>query len=118
MISGSPPTDRNARTGLFTPPTRTFSARSKISRERLRSRFNRGGAVVMFSRLNLSRLQPACDILGVIGKNDFCPGPLDSRQDFQECSLFILPTLLRRRLVHPVFSADVIGASRYIKRFA
>jgi len=29
MISGSPPTDRNARTGLFTPPTSTFSARSK-----------------------------------------------------------------------------------------
>src|SRR5439155_19021610 len=71
MISGSPPTDRNARTGLFTPPTSTFSARSKISRERLRSRFSRGGAVLMFSRLNLSRLQPACDILGVIGKNDF-----------------------------------------------
>src|SRR5438445_176819 len=69
MISGSPPTDRNARTGLFTPPTSTFSARSKISRERLRSRFNRGGAVLMFSRLNLSRLQPACDILCGISKN-------------------------------------------------
>src|SRR5438132_1180377 len=118
MISGSPPTDRNARTGLFTPPTSTFSARSKISRERLRSRFNRGGAVLMFSRLNLSRLQPACDILGVIGKNDFCSGALEARQDFQDNSLLIQPTLLRRRLDHVVFSADVIRAGRYIKRSA
>src|SRR5436190_1809884 len=118
MISGSPPTDRNARTGLFTPPTSTFSARSKISRERLRSRFNRGGAVLMFSRSNLSRLQPACDILGVIGKNDFCSGALEARQDFQDNSLFIQPALLRRRLDHGVFSADVICADRNIKRIA
>jgi len=52
MISGSPPTDRNARTGLFTPPTSTFSARSKISRERLRSRFNWVALYFIFSRLN------------------------------------------------------------------
>src|SRR5882724_11155995 len=44
--------DGNARTGLFTPPTNTFSARSKISRERLRSRFNRVCAVPIFARLN------------------------------------------------------------------
>jgi hypothetical protein len=37
MMSGSPPTERKARTGLFTPPTSIFSARSKISRERRRS---------------------------------------------------------------------------------
>src|SRR5690349_4024749 len=37
-MSGSPPTERNARTGLFTPPTSSFSARAKISRERYRSR--------------------------------------------------------------------------------
>ena len=29
MKTGSPPTARNARTGLFTPPGMTFSARSK-----------------------------------------------------------------------------------------
>jgi len=34
MIRGSPPTERKARTGEFTPPTRTFSASAKISRER------------------------------------------------------------------------------------
>src|SRR6185437_11942337 len=33
MISGAPPTARNARTGLFTPPTRIFSARAKRSLE-------------------------------------------------------------------------------------
>src|SRR5260370_3784531 len=34
MIRGSPPTERKARTGELTPPTRTFSASAKISRER------------------------------------------------------------------------------------
>src|SRR6267143_6559952 len=38
MMSGSPPTELKARTGLLTPPTRSFVARSKISRERRRSR--------------------------------------------------------------------------------
>src|ERR1700688_1655560 len=33
-INGVPPTARNARTGLFTPPTRIFFARSKSSAER------------------------------------------------------------------------------------
>src|ERR1700728_624512 len=35
MISGSPPTARKARTGLFTPPTRIFCARSKSSEDLL-----------------------------------------------------------------------------------
>ena len=34
MMSGVPPTARNARTGLFTPPTRIFSARAKRSEDR------------------------------------------------------------------------------------
>src|SRR5438445_13506478 len=34
MISGWPPTERKARTGELTPPTRTFSASANISRER------------------------------------------------------------------------------------
>src|SRR5713226_4565016 len=49
MISGSPPTERKARTGLLTPPTRSFVARSKISRERRRSRC-RVGRVALISR--------------------------------------------------------------------
>src|ERR1700751_2524276 len=44
MMSGSPPTERKARTGVFTPPTRSFVARSKISRERRRSRCRLGRA--------------------------------------------------------------------------
>src|ERR1700722_7540173 len=35
MISGSPPTARKARTGLFTPPTRIFCARLKSSEDLL-----------------------------------------------------------------------------------
>src|ERR1700733_14144417 len=34
MMSGSVWTERKARTGELTPPTRSFSARAKISRER------------------------------------------------------------------------------------
>src|SRR5258707_14579773 len=49
MMSGSPPTERKARTGLFTPPTRSFVARSKISRERRRSRC-KVGRVAFISR--------------------------------------------------------------------
>src|SRR5260370_9790960 len=49
MMSGSPPTELKARTGLLTPPTRSFVARSKISRERRRSRC-RVGRVALISR--------------------------------------------------------------------
>src|ERR1700728_730247 len=35
MIKGSPPTARKARTGLFTPPTSIFCARSKSSEDLL-----------------------------------------------------------------------------------
>src|SRR5438270_13903098 len=38
MIGGSPPTDLNARTGEFTPPGITFSARCWALRERVRVR--------------------------------------------------------------------------------
>src|SRR6185437_526724 len=34
MISGAPPTARNARTGLFTPPTRIFPARAAMADDR------------------------------------------------------------------------------------
>src|SRR4030095_1742430 len=49
MISCPLATERNARTGLLTPPTSTFSARAKSSRERLVSRFSFCfGAVIAF----------------------------------------------------------------------
>src|SRR5258708_11359717 len=115
MINGSPPTDRNARTGLFTPPTSIFSARSKISRERLRSRFNRGCAVLMFLSIKLARLQPACGVLGMVGKNDFRSGALHARENLQYDSLFIQPALLRRGFHHGVLSTDVVSPHRNIE---
>src|SRR5438309_4715181 len=52
MISGSAATEQKARTGLLTPPTRTFSARANSSRERLCSRLSFClGAVIAFEFL-------------------------------------------------------------------
>src|ERR1700674_2037286 len=68
--------------------------------------------------IKLARLQPACDILGMVGKNNFSSGALDAREDFQDNSLFIQPTLLRRRFDHGVLSADVVSADRNIKGIA
>src|SRR5216684_1481491 len=50
MMRGSPPTELKARTGLLTPPTRSFVARSKISRERRRWSRCRVGRVAFISR--------------------------------------------------------------------
>src|SRR5712692_8307806 len=65
--------------------------------------------------IKLSRLQPAGDILRMVGKNNFRSGALDAREDFQDNSLLIQPTLLRRRLDHGVLSADVVSPDRNIK---
>src|SRR5258708_8242788 len=54
----------------------------------------------------------------MVGKNNFSSGALDTRQDFQDNSLFIQPTLLRRRLDHGVLSADVVSTHRNIKPIA
>src|SRR6266436_5389957 len=50
MMRGSPPTELKARTGLLTPPTRSFVARSKISRERRRWSRCRVGRVAFIAR--------------------------------------------------------------------
>src|SRR5271156_4216050 len=100
MISGSPPTERNARTGLFTPPTRIFSARSKISRERGRSTFDFVGVTLMESQPKLSRLQPSRRVLGMVRQYNVSARPLNSGQDFQHDSLFIQPTFLRGGFDH------------------
>src|SRR5208283_3976384 len=97
MMSGSPPTERKARTGLFTPPTRTFSAFSNISRERWRSGF-----------------QPASRILGVVGEDYIRTGPLNARKNFQDHALFVDPAIARRRLDHGIFAADVVRAHGHI----
>src|SRR2546422_2928769 len=96
MISGSPPTARNARTGLFTPPTSTFSARSKISRERLRSRFNLACVALMLFPIQRSRLQPASDVLGVVRQQDIRSRALNSGKYFQHHALLIQPAVPRQ----------------------
>src|SRR5580704_1201438 len=105
MMSGSPPTERNARTGLFTPPTSTFSPRSKISRERRRSTLDFVGVALIRSPRKLSRLQPSSGIFSVIRQNDVCTCALNSRQDLQRHPLLVQPALLGRRFDHRVLSA-------------
>src|SRR5713226_8250959 len=68
--------------------------------------------------IKLTRLQPACDILGVVGKNDFRSGALNARQNLQDNSLFIQPSLLRRSFDHSVFSTYVLCTDWNIKRIA
>src|SRR6267154_4044417 len=107
MMSGSPPTERNARTGLLTPPTRSFEARSKISRERRRSRCRVGRvadiAMVLYIvptwgaaprrpatecaqfRGGLSALiEPAGGLLGVVSEEDGSASALNAGQDFKD----------------------------------
>src|SRR5437879_6316466 len=44
--------------------------------------------------IKLARLQPACDILGMVGKNNFSSVSLDACQDVQDNSLCIQPATL------------------------
>src|SRR5690242_15779521 len=109
MISGSPPTARNALTGLFTPPTNTVSARSKISRERrLSGLMDFVGVLIRVERPRLASAvpQPLCRILCVVGQNNICPCALNSCQNFQHGALLLKPTLVRRCLDHRIFAAD------------
>src|SRR5580704_9064616 len=92
---GSPPTARKARTGLFTPPTRTSVARRKISRERGRSGLTIFGELIVIRECERRStvLQPACHVLRVIGKNDTGAGTLDSGQYLKDDPLLLDPTV-------------------------
>src|SRR5689334_23083409 len=99
MISGSPPTERNARTGLLTPPTRTFSAFSNISFERRRSGFAWACvALIGAPFIRISGFQPASHVFGVVGQDNVGPGTLNAGQDFQNYAFFFDPAFLRRGL--------------------
>src|ERR1700733_2789446 len=68
MMSGSVWTERKARTGELTPPTRSFSARVKISRERGRESLALGcGAVIGDSRQNYSSVRDIVIVFGGVG---------------------------------------------------
>src|SRR6266404_5149429 len=54
--------------------------------------------------IKLARLQPACDILGMVGKNDFRSRSLDAGHNLQHNSLLIQPALLRCRFDHGIFT--------------
>src|SRR5208282_6312887 len=111
ITRGVPPTERNARTGLFTPPTRIASAWRKISSERWCDLGALTGAPP-------SRLQPAGRVFGVVGANNVGAGALDTREQFQYHALFVNPAIRCRGFHHRVFAADVVGGHRHRIRVA
>src|ERR1700720_4662093 len=110
---GSPPTARNARTGLFTPPTSTSAARRNISSERglcILTSFGEfivacGRTIKIFAS---AILQPTRSVFRVIGEHDVCPGPINTCQNLQRDSLFLDPAVRGSRLHHGIFAADII----------
>src|SRR5712692_12026586 len=108
MISGSPPTERNERTGLFTPPTSTRSPRAKISRDFFRLRSGDGSATSQFPSEELDLLQPACCVLGMIREDDVGAGALNRGEDFEDGAFFLKPFVSRRCLDHGIFAAHVV----------
>src|SRR5271154_7613130 len=113
MTSGSPPTERNARTGLLTPPTRTFSARSKISRERFRSGFKIDRVTLISAPLPLL-LQPSRHVFRVISQNNVRARSLNAGKNLQNHALLVEPALFRRGRYHRIFPADVLSGNRHI----
>src|ERR1700730_15973493 len=116
MISGSPPTERNARTGLFTPPTSTFSARSNISRERLRSGFTITRVTLISAPLPLF-LQPWRYVFRVIRQNSIRSCALDPRKNFQHHPLLLHPSLFHRGLHHRILAAHIVSRNPNVKVF-
>src|SRR5580704_14901116 len=114
MMSGSPPTERKARTGLFTPPTSIFSARSNMSRERRRWTLNFVDVTLIELRLQCSRFQPSRGILAVIRQNNVCARALNSRQYFQHDALLVHPALLGGGFDHGILSTYVVGAHGHV----
>src|SRR5688572_7221516 len=97
MTTGSPPTARNARTGLLTPPGKSCRARSMTVRERL----------VVIPRLT-PRQEPG-GVAGVVGEDEICAGALDRVQDLHHDRLAVDPAPLGRGLEHRVLAAHVVG---------
>src|SRR5260370_33028829 len=102
MISGSPPTERNDRTGLFTPPTSTCSPRAKISRDFFRLCSGDGFATSQFPSEELDLLQPACCVLGMIREDDVGAGALNRGENFEDRALFVEPFISRHGFDHAI----------------
>src|SRR5262249_4631464 len=117
-MSAPPPTERNARTGLFTPPTSTCSARLKISAERALLLLGEVCGVLIEGLLVALRLQPFRKVFGVVSQNNIGPCALNTGQDFEDRPFFVQPTLLRRCFYHGIFPAHVVCADGNIESFA
>src|SRR5882724_6140750 len=113
MISGSPPTERKARTGELTPPTRTCSASANISRERRLLRREDVWVTLIFCLCSLHRayqlwsgadsaFQPSSGVFRMVRQNDIGAGALYAGENFEHDAFFIEPAILRGRFDHRV----------------
>src|SRR5215813_9839239 len=115
MMSGSPPTERKARTGLLTPPTRICSASAKISRERRRPCCGEGCVELIGLCSTIRSFQPAGGIFGMIRQYEIRAGAPDTGENFEHHTLFVEPAVFRSGFHHGIFAADVVSGHRHAK---
>src|ERR671921_2147981 len=132
MNRGSPPTERNARTGLFTPPGIRLTARSMSRAERSMARIALASMSLLLPckrvkppsrRLievytfwpvaavrGLTRLgEPAGDLRGIVGDDDIRAGALYARERLQNHGPLVEPAILRGGLYHGVLPAHAVS---------
>src|SRR5579864_9648694 len=90
-ISGSPPTDLNARTGLFTPPTSDSWARRNMSFVFELLFCSRGLGAIEAS----ASLQPARQILRMVCEHNRSARALNRGENFEHHALLVNPAILR-----------------------
>src|SRR5262245_20294394 len=108
MMSGSPPTERKARTGLFTPPTRICSASAKTSRERRRPCWGEG--VELIEGPSCQRLfEPAGGVFRMIRQDKVRAGALNTGEYLENHSFFVEPAIFRGGFHHGILATHVVG---------
>src|SRR5437879_6464032 len=96
---GVPPTDRNARTGEFTPPGMTRDARA-----------NSSSFVVMSQHLS--------EISGEVREDDVGAGALHGRDVLEGDGVTVDPPALGGRLHHRVLTRHVVRDERHVDDLA
>src|SRR5215210_1711496 len=138
MNRGSPPTERNARTGLFTPPGILLTARSMSRAERsiasivlastLPPRFCKRAKPpskrlvrvyivwpVRVVREVTLRGEPAGYIRGVVGDDDVGAGALHAGERLEDCGLLVEPAVLRGGFYHRVLPAHAVRSDGQVR---
>src|SRR5215216_6493525 len=137
MNRGSPPTERNARTGLLTPPGIRFAARCIRRAERsmasivLASTFlsckrtpsERLPEVYIFKPVSAVRAltllgEPAGYVRGVVADDHVRAGALDSGERLEDHHPLVEPAVLRRGFDHRVLPAHAVRRDGQVRRLS